>query len=328
MTCRFVYDIPWDILNPHGTISYNECPYQSYHSELALIEYVRQSKYYTNDYRKASIFLVPNYSACFYNQCLSKAKDSRDNCSQKSEDYMFKILNYIDETKPYWRQLEGRNHVFIFSWDKASGLFKNNPILWTLLRNSIHLTHHATNNSIYFKPKSDVSIPCHRKFEYKQQWVAKTIEAYFRGAILADKSYSSGIRQLLKKYYEGATDILIYNEHNEFYIHELLRSRHALCPPGWAEWSPRIYDAVYSASLPILFEKKWLLPFRDVIEYEQILMTCSVLNLTECIHTQKSYYGKKLRHMLAVRHLLKYNFEGIGATDMIVRSLSTFQIKV
>lgn len=135
-------------------------------------------------------------------------------------------------------------------------------------------------------------------------------------------TYSSGIRQQLKKLYSNRTDVIINDKHNEFYIQELSRSRYALCPPGWAEWSPRIYDAIHVGSLPVLFETTWLLPFRDIIDYDKIILKCSGQELIECIAKAEGNYTNRHKQVLAVKHLLSYNSGGIGAMDMVVRALS------
>lgn len=315
-------------MNPKRTIGYKACPYQSYHSELALIEHFRHSKYATKNPNNASIFLVPNYSACFYNQCLSSNVTTPHMCRYQAEEYIRNILSYIEESKPYWTRNEGQDHVFVFAWDTATALFKNDPHLLTRLHNTIHLTHHAARDSIYFKPKRDISIPCHRLIEFERKdfrKTKKTIKAYFRGAILKNPQYSLEIRQKLKSMYGNAPGFFINDQHSEFYIHEMVKSKYSLCPPGWAEWSPRFYDALQLESIPVLFEKKWTLPFADIIDYSRISFVCPDIKLPKCLQEHDGYYNTYIKQVTAVKHLLDYISDGFNALDMIARDLSIRQ---
>jgi hypothetical protein len=59
------------------------------------------------------------------------------------------------------------------------------------------------------------------------------------------------------------------------YVASLANSRFCLCPPGWAAWSPRLYHAIASGCVPVLFDSPNFtmpLPFEDVVDWDAMVV--------------------------------------------------------
>jgi hypothetical protein len=50
-----------------------------------------------------------------------------------------------------------------------------------------------------------------------------------------------------------------------FYWSELSKARFVLCPPGWAPWSARLFDAIMVGAIPVIIADEWSPPFEGTI---------------------------------------------------------------
>ena len=62
----------------------------------------------------------------------------------------------------------------------------------------------------------------------------------------------------------------ISSEHRVTYYEDMQRSIFCLCPLGWAPWSPRIVESVTFGCIPVIIADNIVLPFKDVIPWEDI----------------------------------------------------------
>jgi hypothetical protein len=108
----------------------------------------------------------------------------------------------------------------------------------------------------------------------------------FFGTVHKNRRYSRGVRQDLSAVYLGKNTSKTWNTvfHDSHTAHsnyksELLSSRFCLCPPGWAPWSPRIYHALASGCIPVIYtfetDFNMDLPFRDYIDWDSIVIKIS-----------------------------------------------------
>ena len=70
-----------------------------------------------------------------------------------------------------------------------------------------------------------------------------------------DIRYSFGVRQSLLKLKSANAEhkYMIEQGHSSFYLQELGDSVFSLCPSGWSSWSPRLFESIYTASIPVVF---------------------------------------------------------------------------
>ena len=106
--------------------------------------------------------------------------------------------------------------------------------------------------------------------------------ATFRGTII-DKAgwhyYSRGIRQHWLNKYEFDDKIKITAVHpkdgfgdkaanyQKTYRNDFLTSTYCLCPPGWATWTPRLYEALLLGCVPAIIADDNVLPFSRTLDY-------------------------------------------------------------
>ena len=113
----------------------------------------------------------------------------------------------------------------------------------------------------------------------------RTHLATFRGTII-DKPggwhhYSRSIRQHWLKKYEFDENIKITAVHpkegfgnkaanyQKTYRTDFLTSTYCLCPPGWATWTPRLYEALLLGCIPAVIADDNVLPFARTLDYTQ-----------------------------------------------------------
>ena len=107
--------------------------------------------------------------------------------------------------------------------------------------------------------------------------------ATFRGTII-DKPggwhyYSRGIRQHWLSKYEFDQQIKVTAVHpkegfgdkaanyQKTYRNDFLTSTYCLCPPGWATWTPRLYEALLLGCIPAIIADDNVLPFSRTLDY-------------------------------------------------------------
>ncbi len=111
---------------------------------------------------------------------------------------------------------------------------------------------------------------------------SRDLLATFRGTII-DKPgwghYSRGIRQKWLKKYEFDDKIKITPVHpregfgakaanyQATYRKDFTSSKFCLCPPGWATWTPRLFEALLLGCIPAVVADHNLLPFSRTIDY-------------------------------------------------------------
>lgn len=283
-----MYDIPDNLLHAGRHKNLTSCPYQFYSTELYIPSILshRLGHQFKNvdpilypDLIQAHYYLVPQYSTCHYHQCIQEPGADLKVCKSKAADYIRAILDYVEVTYPFWDRNQGTDHLFIFAWDFATNLFPD-PFLRSRLASSIHLTHIGTNVATrYFDPTKDICIPPLRDYsEVKNpnrfqshtelRHSDRPIFAYFRGEFRNATKYGNGIRHAIKK-------LGIYHPHHyyvqwghsQYYWNEIGKARFALCPPGWASWSPRLFDAIISGAIPIIISDEWAPPFTSLLNY-------------------------------------------------------------
>ncbi len=290
-----VYDVPLMLLNSGEHKDLETCPYDIFNAELVLGEVIKYRIIQPDSHQlhidpealSYDYYYVPNYSACHYHQCISKPGADLKECRKRVTKYMSAILEWVEQTYPFWDRNHGVDHIFTFSWGQASLLFQD-TFLRNRLASSIHLTHAGSKQTdSVFNPDKDISIPALRFFNRLEEFsdrfetnleqpaVTKPIFAYFRGTFknetIDGRIYGRGIRQAIKQL--GDTDprhFFIKDGHSNYYWNEIVKSRFTLCPPGWNPWSPRLFDAVAAGSIPVIISDDWEPPFSFILNYRDL----------------------------------------------------------
>ena len=112
----------------------------------------------------------------------------------------------------------------------------------------------------------------------------RNILATFRGTIQTGKAwsyYSRGIRQAWQEKYEFDDKIRITAVHpregfgkkakhyQATYRDDFIRSIYCLCPPGWATWTPRLYESLLLGCIPAVVADGNVLPFSRILNYNE-----------------------------------------------------------
>lgn len=332
------YKIPEDLIHAGQWKDLKHCPYDFYSSEIVIPDIVSYRLEQPDDVEifldpdaaNYDYYIVPHYSSCHYHQCINRPDANRDECRKETAKYMEDILDYIEKAYPFWDRNHGMDHIFVFTWDEASTIFPSN-FLRNRLASSIHLTHLGTPTAgKTFDPRKDVCIPPLRVYNeveaYPNRYDAelhqqRTIFAYFRGTFKGNNwSYGRGIRHAIEIYgRDDPHNYFVKDKHSQFYWNELLRTRFALCPPGWSSWSPRLFDAIVAGAIPVIISDDWVPPFSELINYDDFSIRVpesKIDKLTEILKAIPAEEEARLRgNLKKVYERFVYSMDYYGDKD-------------
>lgn len=344
---RYVYDVDIELLHAGFPKTVETCPYPQGFAELFLPDIFKERYNVTFGGAQdpstifADYYLVPQYMACCYHQCLTSPREQM--CVLDTVNYLEKIIDYIEDKYPFWARNGGRDHLFVNTLD--DGPLMLNGTLWDRISQAIFLTHTGKfEEGKDFKPGKDICIPAYR--DYRPVKITpeerynprpgspaehRPIMAYFRGGITSEKYYSNGTRLAIRKL--GRTDphfFYVREGHSTSYWNELQKSQFALCPAGWAPWSPRLFDAVIAGAIPVIIADKWKPPFEgeflDYSEFSIRVPESKVWMLKEILKGYtKEQIGQLRSNMGKIYQFFVYsskpfgNMDAIGAIHEILR---------
>lgn len=330
----YVYTVPEDLLYRGYNMRPETCPFAMYSAEIVVPELTkRHARYYQQDPERAKLFVVPQFSSCFYHFCLMEKGASTEECKGRTQEYFEGILDWVDQNHSYWGRRGGSDHVFTFTWDQGSEILGFGSEIADRVSSSIHLVHHGNREVSYtqnYNRDKDIVIPPYRQtFEIdaliKKKALSKSILAYFRGTVHEDDVYGHGIRKVLRDLGASQPDKFFIREGASiFYWQEIAHAKFSLCPPGWSLWSPRLFDAIYAESVPVLFSRDWILPFEDCIDYDAFVVFTSKTSLERDLSDlSPASYSDRLRNLRKFKGNLRYNDEirENDAIDLLLRKL-------
>lgn len=107
-------------------------------------------------------------------------------------------------------------------------------------------------------------------------YVARTILAFFAGSL-----YHEGpgqFRRTMAGYYPpGNEHSVVISEAVPNYASQMKRAVFCLCLPGWAPWSPRIYEAIAIGCIPVFYAKAPVqLPFPGRVDWRALSVVIPV----------------------------------------------------
>lgn len=273
----YVYNIPEKLLQAGYQLDYDNCPNYFYSIEIGLPAMLQASKWslkasQVKEASQADYFLVPHYSACYFHHC--KTNSTHEDCYRRTAEYMSAILDHVEGEYPFWVRKQGRDHLFVFSWDWGVHLFgdKSESVIRNRVASSVQLTLLGLSKKDpreVFDPHKDISIPPLGEYRHVAKLprpTDRTIFAYFRGTITREWEYSRGVRPRILQYgEEDPANYFVRTQHSGFYWHELVNARYALCPLGWSHWSPRLFDAVVAGAIPVIIADEWEVAFNGTL---------------------------------------------------------------
>jgi glycosyltransferase involved in cell wall biosynthesis len=271
-----------------------------YSSENYIHRALLASPQRTLDPETADLFFVPVYATCHLH--------SHRTDFVQTHDAVLEAKKWIEERYTYWQRSAGADHIFALTHDLGGCMAPFEELRHAILLTNTgemmpRKRAYETYSGIYsksYKKRRDFSLPCFtptkdvvippmlRDSELLRapaRWtdditVKRKRLAMFRGAILGSRSYSRGIRQLWQEIYkdEPENGVSIVSRHpkreNEAsyksdYLSDMLSSTFCLCPPGWASWTPRIFEAMLAGCIPVVVTDHNALPFERVTDYSQ-----------------------------------------------------------
>ena len=104
---------------------------------------------------------------------------------------------------------------------------------------------------------------------------------------------------------------MIEQGHSSTYLQELGDSVFSLCPSGWSSWSPRLFESIFTASIPVVFADGIRLPFETDISYRDFIVKIKNENVgmleNILVSLNADQIRRKRQNMLRIRHHLAWN---------------------
>ncbi|KAH7388363.1 hypothetical protein KP509_16G072100 [Ceratopteris richardii] len=271
----YVYDIP-STFNKKVVQRDMRCLSHMFAVEIHMHLYLLSSSVRTLDPDEADWFYTPIYTNC---DLTVTGLPFINNMPRM----MRSAINYISTRWPYWNRTDGADHFFVVPHDfgacfhfqeseaTARGIY---PLLQraTLLQTFGQIGHSCLKNGSVVIPPY---VSPRKVFNHTLSVdTPRSIFAYFRG-VFHDMNetpngdrYARGVREAIWENFKDNDLFDISSEHPITYYEDMQRSIFCLCPLGWAPWSPRLVEAVVFGCIPVIIADDIVLPFRDVIPWD------------------------------------------------------------
>lgn len=227
-----------------------------------------ESPFLTSDPDEAHVFFLP-FSVTMMVAYLYKPK-----VYEMSKVRLF-VKDYIDVVAnkyAYWNRSLGADHFMLSCHDWGPIVSLANPFLYS---NSIRVLCNA-NSSEGFNPMKDVPLPemnlrtdeTVHLFQGGRSASERPILAFFAGG------NHGPVRPILFRHWHGRDEEIQIHEYlpratATAYYDFMNKSRYCVCPSGYEVASPRIVEAIYSECVPVLISEHYVLPFSDVLKWEE-----------------------------------------------------------
>ncbi len=293
-------------INPDCRHDYSTTWQTKYTLEVYLHEQLLKSPLRTKDPEEANLFYVPLYISCFMHARATNFYSAND-MVQKSLHWVQRKHPFWNRTlgrDHVWTFTHDIGAcVAPFRTMRHSIFITNTGELHDRSRAMAYYT--GMYSPDYQQKKRDMSLPCYTPWKdivappmindqslidskggSKEGHHKRTVLASFRGTILTGGTwsmYSRFIRQKWKTLYEGDEEIHITAVHPregmgsrekatkyaKTYREDFLNSKFCLCPPGWATWTPRLYEALLLGCVPVVVADDNALPYARTLDYSK-----------------------------------------------------------
>jgi hypothetical protein len=309
------FNVKQSKLNPDCRHDYSTTWQTKYTLEVYLHEQLLKSKVRTTDPEEANLFYVPLYISCYMHARATNFFRANDHV-RKSLEWVKSTHPYWNRTRGrdhVWTFTHDIGGCVAPYREMHHSIFITNT---GELRDRSRAMAYYTGmySPDYQQKKRDMTLPC---FDPWKDIVAppmindqslidsqggsaeghhkRTILASFRGTILTGgtwEMYSRYIRQTWQKIYAGDDEIHITAVHPRegmgsrekatkyaaTYREDFLNSKFCLCPPGWATWTPRLYEALLLGCVPTVVADDNVLPYSRTLDYSKFSVHISEKN--------------------------------------------------
>ena len=265
----FVYDVPDDITaQVPRQLCYEKSP-TYFQAEQTLVDFVNRSAVRTYDEDAADLFLVPHDFVCSYIGLHN---------TNAIDKYLLPLLEWVQKQRTFQRS-NGTDHVFIYTMD--NGVFCEVHYDTAAFRDAVRAMIIVGNYGVAdspdcFRAGQDVVIPQWHTFHGSEQHLGhENISAlacsqhrrdnhvFFKGQIIPGHNCSQNVRSLL-------ADAAASSEPTHRFLFNRGSMRDAyfgLAPAGWACWSTRLYDALFSGTVPIIVADPVVEPYERFLDW-------------------------------------------------------------
>lgn len=264
------------------------CQSSMFASEIRIHEFLMHSGVRTMDAAEADFFFIPVYSSCALTMKRVGGKWINPHTFQRQ--IVQTALQYLNSSHQLLERHQGKLLV-VLSHDFGACLWHRSKDRFPLLKGVIAISPLGDPSSNCFD-RNDVVVPPFTDTNWlSSSLMEKSRLAFFRGTVewnwmgKPDRSYSRGVRQKLFECYRNSSEIIVYDTpiDDAIYRHEMAQSVFCLCPPGYANWSPRLVHAIVSGCIPVLIGSN-ILPFPSIINWTEC--TVQILPMEICnIHS-------------------------------------------
>lgn len=282
---------------------------------IDLLQYIRQSRFYTADPNEACLFMPT-----FIHSCFTGEKDDFDGFPVDWEDRL-RQLPLFSNAASSW----GKQHL-LWDWcdtpDRSIAHRKPGDVDCPIfVKSGFHLSKYRCGHDVSFPLFGTTTFDSSfRKVETRNQ---RPILASFKGAIWGPKNKRESdpwgpmgaIRNELRHLHDGK-DIIValeciddfaepwgkYDRQgadswcDDFDMHlddfdwkELaVNSTFSLVPAGWGLHSKRLIEVMSAGSIPVIVADGWVLPFSEVLDWNRfsvIVAESEVLNIPQLLRS-------------------------------------------
>ncbi|XP_020221896.1 probable glycosyltransferase At5g03795 [Cajanus cajan] len=232
-----------------------------YASEGYFFKNIRESRFFTDDPRRAHLFFLPISCHKMRGRGLT------------NERMMDEVEKYVERLKfkyPYWNRTLGADHFFVTCHDIGVKATKGVP---HLVKNSIRVVCPSSYDDDDYIPHKDVALP-QVQLPFFHPPGGNDIKNRNTLAFWAGRS-DSRLKIELIATWDNDTELDIQNSRVDLgatgqvvYMEKLYKSKFCLCPHG-PIGSSRIADSIHYGCVPVIMSNYYDLPFNDILDWRK-----------------------------------------------------------
>lgn len=305
-----MYELPPEF---HEDLWANEsrCHTYMFRAEVQIYRRLLVSPLRTMDSSEANFFYVPMFSMCHFDPGMTVP------LQKVGKDMVFRALDYVRETWPYWSASDGADHIITLPGDYG-GCFNYRSYLarsiaMDQLGKAILLTTLGEHGQpCYEQPRGTVVLPPTPHVPQKYRPLAgdaatvRPIFASFRGACHTNIALVPGYRTRneVVRLFGGEPGFQVNCKENPEaptmdYLEEMRQSTFCITPAGHVPWSARMIEAVLTGCIPVLLADNIVLPFERLIDWDEFVVRLHSTKLRFVPQVLRSYSSEQIAAMQA-----------------------------